>query len=103
MAEPRINNQTAVTQEAINGIEALGKADNVVVFTTAAQTGKDFYAIHFIQESVISSISSTQATGESALQTTIPAGTTIFLNVQAITLSSGLAIGYNKYTTIVGD
>ena len=98
MAEPYISNANAPSLEAIAGIEALGQADGVEVFTTAAQTGKDFYAIHFIQESVISSISSSQATGETALQTTIPAGTTLFLRVQSITLSSGLAIGYNKYT-----
>ena len=47
---------------------------------------------------VISSISSSQATGESALQTTMPAGMTLFMRVQSITLTSGLAIGYNKYT-----
>lgn len=98
MAEPYISNANAPSLEAIAGIESLGQADNVEVFTTTAQTGKDFYAIHFILESVISSISSSQATGESALVTTIPAGTTLFLRVQSITLTSGLAIGYNKYT-----
>ena len=77
--------------------EQLGKG-TVEVFTTTAQTGKDFYAIYFVTESVISSISSNQATGESALVTTIPAGMTLFMRVQSITLTSGLAIGYNKYT-----
>ena len=64
MGEPIVNNQNAPSLEAIAGIESLGQADNVEVFTTTAQTGKDFYAIYFVTESVISSISSNQATGE---------------------------------------
>ena len=56
MGEPIVNNQTAPSLEAIAGIESLGQADNVEVFTTTAQTGKDFYAIYFVTESVISSI-----------------------------------------------
>lgn len=77
-------------------LEMLGKGGANNIFTTEAQTGKDYYAIHFIQESVISSITVANADGDSNLQTTIPAGTTIFLRVTAITLSSGLAIGYRE-------
>ena len=77
-------------------LEMLGKGGANNIFTTAAQTGKDYYAIHFIQESVISSITVANADGDSNLQTTIPAGTTIFLRITAITLSSGLAIGYRE-------
>lgn len=98
MGEPIVNNQNAPSLEAIAGIESLGQADNVEVFTTVAQTSKDFYAIYFVTESVISAISSNQAIGESSLITTIPAGMTLFMRVQSITLTSGLAIGYNKYT-----
>jgi len=98
MAEPIVNNQTAPSIEAIAGIESLGQADNVEVFTTTAQTGKDFYAIYFVTDSQIASISSNQATGEENLLTTIPAGMTLFMRVQSITLTSGIAIGYNKYT-----
>tara|TARA_R110000744_G_scaffold167994_1_gene285559 strand:- start:150 stop:404 length:255 start_codon:yes stop_codon:yes gene_type:complete len=65
-----------------------------VVFTTAAQTSKDWYAIHFVTESVVSAITMTYLTGEAALQTTIPAGTVLFGNVTAITMTSGVAIGY---------
>ena len=75
--------------------EMLGKG-SCEVFTTAAQTGKDFYSIYFVTDSVISSITVANATGESALQTTIPAGTTLFFRTTAITLSSGLAIGYTE-------
>jgi len=74
-------------------LEQLGKKGAVEVFTTAAQT-EDFYAVHFVTESVISAITITNGTGESALQTTIPAGTVIFANITAITLTSGVAIGY---------
>tara|TARA_R100001198_G_scaffold1198_1_gene896 strand:+ start:2527 stop:2790 length:264 start_codon:yes stop_codon:yes gene_type:complete len=76
--------------------EQLGKKGTVEVFTTAAQTSKDYYAVYFVTESVISSIAADSCTGETALQTTIPAGTTLFMNVTAITLSSGLAVGYNN-------
>jgi len=97
MAEPIVNNMTAPSLEAISGIESLGQADGVEVFTTTAQTGKDWYAIYFVQESVVSAIVSDQATNEAALVTTLPAGMTLFMRVQSITLTSGLAIGYQKY------
>lgn len=67
-----------------------------VVFTTEAQTSKDWYAIHFVTESVISAITMTHLTGEAALHTTIPAGTVLFGNVTAITMTSGVAIGYDS-------
>jgi hypothetical protein len=67
------------------------------VFTTAAQTGKNFYCLHFPVESVIASITADECTGEDALQTTVPAGTTLFLGrVTAITLTSGICIGYTS-------
>jgi len=60
---------------------------------------KDYYAVYFVTESVIAEIGASNiqtGTGSSALnlQTTIAAGTTLFLNVTTITLTSGLAIGY---------
>ena len=97
MAEPIVNNQTAPSLEAISGIESLGQADGVEVFTTTAQTAKNWYAIYFVTESVISAITSNQAANVSALVTTIPAGMTLFMRIQSITLTSGIAIGYQKY------
>ena len=76
--------------------EQLGQQNGIEVFTTTAQTGKDFYAIYFVQESVISAITMANTTGASALVTTVPAGMTLFGNTTAITLTSGLAIGYNN-------
>ena len=78
--------------------EQLGK-HRCDVITTTAMTGKAYYAVYFVTESVIASITATNiqtGTGSSALnlQTTIAAGTTLFLNVTTITLTSGLAIGY---------
>ena len=78
--------------------EQLGK-NRCDVITTTTMAGKDYYAIHFVTESVISEIGASNiqtGTGSSALNlhTTIAAGTTLFLNVTAITLTSGLAIGY---------
>ncbi len=75
--------------------EQLGKGAGVV-FSTAAQTSKDFYCIHFVTESVVSAITIANLTGESALQTTIPAGTVLFGRVTAITMASGIAVGYTE-------
>tara|TARA_R100000541_G_scaffold31145_2_gene40057 strand:+ start:455 stop:739 length:285 start_codon:yes stop_codon:yes gene_type:complete len=78
--------------------EQLGK-NRCDVITTTAMTGKDYYAVHFVTESVIASITAANiqtGTGSAAasLHTTIAAGTTLFLAVSAITLTSGLAICY---------
>jgi len=76
--------------------EQLGKGSGIV-FTTVAQTSKDFYAIHFVTTSVVASITMANLTGESALHTTIPAGTVLYGRCTAITLTSGLAIGYSEH------
>ena len=81
--------------------EQLGKGSGVV-FTTAAQTGKDWYAVHFVTESVVSAITMTYHTGEAALHTTIPAGTVILGHITAITMTSGVAIGYAESDTNAG-
>ena len=78
--------------------ESLGK-NRCDVIATTAMTSKDYYAIHFPVTSVIASIAAanaTTATGSAIanLHTTMPAGTTIFLNVTAITLTSGVALCY---------
>jgi hypothetical protein len=78
--------------------EQLGK-HRCDVITTTAMTGKDYYAIHFVTESEIASIAATNiqtGTGSAAasLHTTVAAGTTLFLQCTAITLTSGLAICY---------
>ena len=82
--------------------EQLGKNGSTEIFTTAAQTSKDWYAVHFVTESVVSAITMTHHTGESALQTTIPAGTVIFGNITAITMTSGVAIGYKEHDEKAG-
>ena len=78
--------------------EQLGKGSGVV-FTTVAQSSKDWYAVHFVTDSVVSAITMTYHTGESALHTTIPAGTIIFGHITAITMTSGVAIGYAEANT----
>ena len=75
--------------------EQLGKG-TVEIFTTAAQTSKNYYAVYFPVTSVVSAITVADATGESALQTTLPAGTTLFMNITAITLTSGIGVGYDE-------
>ena len=82
--------------------EQLGKGAGVV-FTTEGQTSVDFYCIHFITTSVVSAITIANLTGESALQTTIPAGTVLLGRVTAITLTSGLAIGFSDHDGKTGE
>ena len=79
--------------------EQLGKNGGTEIFTTVAQTSKDFYCVYFPVESVISALTVADATGESALLTTVSAGTTLFMNVTAITLTSGIGIGYHEGVT----
>lgn len=77
--------------------EMLGKGGGTEVFTTAAQTGKDFYCIHFPVESVITTIAG-DAVNITALNTkTMSAGTTLFLRTTAIQLTSGIGIGYTEH------
>tara|TARA_R100000664_G_C2636026_1_gene63294 strand:+ start:167 stop:451 length:285 start_codon:yes stop_codon:yes gene_type:complete len=78
--------------------EQLGKHRCDVIGTTA-MSGKKYYAVHFPVESVIASISATNVqtgTGSAiaGLHTTMAAGTTLFLQVTAITLTSGVGICY---------
>jgi len=77
--------------------EMLGKGGGTEVFTTVAQTGKDWYCVYFPVESEVSAITADGVIGESALQTTLPAGTTLFMRITAITLTSGIGIGYREH------
>ena len=78
--------------------EQMGK-NRCDVIATTAMTGKDYYCVHFPVESVIASIVASNATTAAGsaianLHTTMVAGTTIFLNITAITLSSGVGLCY---------
>ena len=78
--------------------EQLGK-NRCDVITTTAMTGKDYYAVYFPVTSVVSNIEAANATTAAGsaianLETTLPAGTSILLNVTAITLTSGIALCY---------
>jgi len=80
--------------------EQLGKNGNTEVVTSAAGvTSKDYYCVYFPVESVVDTITAADATGEGSLQTTLPAGTTLFMNVNSLTLTSGIAICYNEGLT----
>ena len=77
--------------------EMLGKGGGTEVFTTTAQTAKDFYCIFFPVDSVISTIAG-DATNITALNgQSMNAGTTLFLRTTAITLTSGIGIGYSEH------
>jgi hypothetical protein len=78
--------------------EQLGKRRCDVV-TTTGMTSKNYYAVHFPLESVVTVITAanvTAAAGSDVLDLvqTYPAGTTLFLNVNSITMTSGLALCY---------
>ena len=76
--------------------EMLGKGVGTEVFTTVAQTGKDWYCVYFPVDSTISSIAG-DATNITALQTGVNAGTTLMMRITAITLSSGIGVGYREH------
>ncbi len=77
--------------------EMLGKGNGTEVFTTVAQTGKDWYCIYFPIESVIASIAG-DATNITALAgQTMAAGSSLLLRVTSITLTSGMGIGYREH------
>jgi len=77
--------------------EMLGKGGGTEVFTTTVQEGKDWYCIFFPVESVISTIAG-DATNVTALNgKTMNAGTTLFFRTTAITLTSGIGIGYREH------
>jgi len=77
--------------------EMLGKGGGTEVFTTVAQTSKDWYCIFFPVDSVITTIAGA-ATNITALNgQSVSAGTTLFLNTTAITLASGIGIGYHNH------
>jgi len=77
--------------------EMLGKGGGTQVFTTAAQTGKDFYCIHFPVESVISTIAGDAANITALNSKTMVAGSTLLLRITAVTLTSGIGIGYTEH------
>ena len=76
--------------------EMLGKGGGTEVFTTVAQTGKDWYCVYFPVASTISSIAG-DATNITALQVAVPAGTTLLTRITAITLSAGVGMGYMEH------
>ncbi|QDP55475.1 MAG: hypothetical protein Unbinned176contig1000_12 [Prokaryotic dsDNA virus sp.] len=81
--------------------EQLGKGGvEIVVSGTGAVTGKDCYAVHFPVQTVVTNLDTgTNVTGtDSELHLTYPAGTTLYLNITAITISSGLALIYKNNT-----
>ena len=83
--------------------EQMGK-NRCDIISTTNMTSKDYYCVHFPVESVIASITASNAIagGGSAiagLHTTLPAGTTLFMNITAITLTSGGGVGYAEGPT----
>ena len=78
--------------------EQMGK-NRCDIISTTNMTSKDYYCVHFPVESVIASITATNAIagGGSAiagLHTTVPAGTTIFPQITQIQLTSGVGLCY---------
>lgn len=81
--------------------EQLGKGGiEIVVSGTGAVSGKDCYAVHFPIESVVTNLDTGSVVSgtDSNLHQTYAAGTILFLNFTAITISSGLALIYKNGT-----
>tara|TARA_R100001463_G_scaffold24176_5_gene57706 strand:- start:655 stop:933 length:279 start_codon:yes stop_codon:yes gene_type:complete len=81
--------------------EQLGKNGSTEVYKDGGGfTGKDFYCIYFPLETVVASISVADVTvGEGYLVNTYAAGTTLFMNVTDMSVTSGLAICYHEGPT----
>ena len=77
--------------------EMLGKGGGTEVFTTVAQEGKDWYCVFFPVESVISTIAGDASNINRLDGQTMNAGTTLFFRTTAITLTSGIGIGYREH------
>lgn len=77
--------------------EQLGKGP-VEVYSDGEDTGatvKDFYVIYFPEETVVASMTASNVTvGAGHLARTYAGGTTLFLNVTAISITTGLACCY---------
>ncbi len=87
------------TQELLS--EQLGKGGvEIVVSGTGAVSGKDCYAVHFPVQSVVTNLDtgSNVSGTDAGLHTTYAAGTTLYLNITAITISSGIALIYKNDT-----
>jgi hypothetical protein len=92
------NKQMAIENVQQLLTEQLGKMRCDIISTTA-MTSRDYYCIHFPVDSVIASISASNAIAGGGsdianLYTTMFAGTTLFLNVTDIELTSGVALCY---------
>ncbi len=80
--------------------EQLGKNGSTKVMTSSDSTVTgDYYCAYFPVDTVVATIVAADATGESALQTSIPAGVTIFMNITTLKLTSGVAILYHEGPT----
>lgn len=77
--------------------EMLGKGNGTEVFATSAQTGKDFYCIHFPVASVIATIAGDASNITLLNGASMPAGSSLFLRTTAIQLTSGIGIGYTEH------
>ena len=81
--------------------EQLGKGGvEIVVVGTGAVSGKDCYAVNFPVQTVVTNLDTGSVVSgtDSGLHLTYSAGTTLYLNFTAITVSSGLALIYKNDT-----
>jgi|9_EtaG_2_1085328.scaffolds.fasta_scaffold00063_43 hypothetical protein len=76
----------------------LGETKGIEVISDGnSHSGKDYYCLYCVTETVITSITcDSEVTNAEGLQTTLPAGTTLMLNVTALRLTSGVVIGYPR-------
>ena len=76
--------------------EQLGKNPGTEILSgSTGVTSKDFYCVNFPVQTEVSLLKVGGAE-QAGLQTTFSAGTSLFLNVTDITITSGVAICYNE-------
>jgi hypothetical protein len=74
--------------------QTLGLSGSVVVSVSSPSASGSFVAIQVLSDTTITSLTAPGITNGALLQTTLAAGTIVYGDIRAITISNGLLIAY---------
>jgi len=74
--------------------QTLGLSGSVVLSSGSPSTSGTFVAIQVLSDTSVLSLTAPGITGVASLQTTLAAGTILYGDIRAITISNGLLIAY---------
>lgn len=92
--QPLDDQQRALNKANEISRQALGQNGAVVLSGSSNISGINFVAIQFLASTTVTVLTAPGITGAGSLLTTFSAGTTIYGDFRAITISSGLLIAY---------